>query len=57
MRPDHTEEVSANDPGENAVDSVGVGEGDHGIEDVEDAQDEVDSGEDEPGHHHADIVL
>ena len=56
-RPDHTEEVSAEDPGEDAADSVGVREGDDGLDDVADVQDEADSGEDDPGHHYADIVL
>ena len=56
-RPDHTEEVSAEDPGDDAADSVGVREAEDGLEDVEDVQDEADSGEDDPGHHQRDIVL
>ena len=55
--PDHEEEIGADNPSDDAADGIRDSESDECLEDVEDVHDEADSGEDDPGLHHADISL
>ena len=55
--PDHEEEVGPEHPAEDAADGVGDGQADEGLQDVEDVEDEADSGQDDPRLHEADVPL